>query len=116
MALFDWASPSRLQTDQAEFAELCKELQAEHARLAINLRTGYDQLMEIKRVKTDANLESLLVGYKALMAIVDREDFTRMAPERMPVVISQVVSRLERLGRLLRQTDDAGPALATLPH
>jgi hypothetical protein len=55
-----------------------------------------------------------LFGYKALLAMVESEDFSTMRSERMPVVIAQITSRLERLGRMLRQARGHGRVGASL--
>ena len=112
--LFSWSLPLLLRSARAsELAELRRELQADHARLAVNLRAGCEQLKTLEQWVDGASVEHLLIAYKALIAIVEREDFTSMRTERIPVVIAQVTARLARLGRMLRasQAGTCGDAM-----
>jgi hypothetical protein len=110
MALFNWARPPSTARERQDVTNLRKELQAEHARLVINLRTGHDRLAEIKRLDDTVDVDPLLLNFKALVAMVERENFATMALERMPVVIAQVTRRLERLGRQLSVARRATPS------
>ncbi|MBI1213293.1 MAG: hypothetical protein GC190_17645 [Alphaproteobacteria bacterium] len=116
MTLFGWALSPGKQIERSEIAVLRKELEVEHGRLATNLRTSRAQLLQIKRLQTDMDVDLLLTGYDALLAMVDREDFTVMPLERIPVVVSQVTQRLERLGRLLREAQSAAKRNAMVLH
>ena len=81
-----------------------RDLQAEHARLALELKAARDQLRAIQRWVGDAGVAPLLRTYETLGMIVEREDFGAMALDRIPVVIAQIADHLERLGKLLRSS------------
>jgi len=102
--LLTWSLPFARGNRGSELSCLRKELQAEHERLVVNLHSGHDQLKVLAQWVDRAGIERLLLAYKALIALVEREDFTTMRSERIPVVIAQVMTRLARLGRMLRET------------
>ncbi len=86
----------------ADLTRLRGELDADHARLLLDLKTGRDRLIAIGSWSNGAIDDPLLIAYKTLIAIVEREDFSAMPLRRMPVVLSHIASRLERLRKLLR--------------
>ena len=70
--------------------------------MLLDLKLGRDRLIAIGSWLNGSNIDPLLIAYKTLIAIIEREDFGAMPLERMPVVLTHIASRLERLGKLLR--------------
>lgn len=96
---------------------LRKSLQAEHARIVINLRAGHDRLKFARQLGDTPDVEALLFAYKALIAMAECENFITMPVERVPVVVLQITARLERLERRLRAAQAVeGPRPGMLLH
>lgn len=103
--LFSWPFPyGRSGGRSSELSVLRRDLQADRERLAVNLHMGKEQLQSLAQWVDRASIDRLLLAHKALITIVERENFTTMRAERIPVVIAQVTTRLDRLGKMLRES------------
>jgi hypothetical protein len=112
-----WTSLLEKRAQAPDLDALRRDLEAEHARLAINLRAAHDLLETLRQPTEQTEFDDLLLGYKTLITIAERENFINMPPERMAVVIAQVTSRLDRLGQMLRDMQVRGlSAVATTLH
>lgn len=92
-----------------------RELQAERSRLLIILKDGCDKLRQIDRLSEDAGTGPLILAYEIVIAIAERETFTDMPTERIPIVLSQIENRLLRLKRMLRDAQSKGRCVRTAP-
>lgn len=102
---------------RAEIDALRESLQAEHARIVANLQAGHDRLKIVRQLGETPDADALLHAYKALITMVERENFITMPVERVPVVVLQITARLERLEQRLQATPPVeGPRVRRLLH
>lgn len=78
-----------------------QKLQDDHERLVANLRAAHTHLSAVAPWTSDPRHQRLLVAYEALIALAERENFTAIHLERIPIVLAQVAERLARLDRVL---------------
>ena len=87
-----------------DVAEVRNLLQAERTRLLADLRHDCARLTALHQTGDAKGLNRIVVAYRTLIAIVEREDFRRIDLKRLPVVIEHISSRLQRLGDYLRSS------------
>jgi hypothetical protein len=85
-------------------AELREVLQAERKHLLAELSHDCARLSGLRAAGDRNGLDRIVLAYRTLIAIVEREDFRIVEAERLPVVIEHISSRLERLADYLRSS------------
>jgi hypothetical protein len=96
-----------------DIAEIRDLLQVERKRLLAELRHDCARLSGLHHAGDAKGLDRIVIAYRTLIAIVEREDFRFVDAKRLPVVIEHISSRLERLGEHLRASS---AALSAVKH
>ena len=93
---------NRVKRETKQLAQLRRELCAEQDRLLVMLKEVRDKLNQIGTWVEDHDVSHLVLAFEIVITIAERERFMKMRAARIPVVLSQIESRLWRLGELLR--------------
>jgi hypothetical protein len=84
-----------------ELAQLRRELCAERLRVLVMLKDARDGLCPLAAGGADRSASQLILAFKIVITIVERENFMEMKANRIPVVLRRIENRLSRLGELL---------------